>query len=75
LDYRQLRESLLREPRNFEVEGPLGTSYQVEAQAFWDSGEDGPLRVFVSIDDGGWRALLPMSESFILAPDESFVDE
>ncbi len=73
--YRELRESLLREARNFGVEGPSGTPYQVEAQAFWDCGKDGPLRVFVSIDDGGWRALVPMSESFILAPGESLVDE
>lgn len=55
--------------------GASGTRYQVETQAHWDSGKDGPLRVFVLIDDGGWLSFAPMSESFILAPDGSFVDE
>jgi hypothetical protein len=73
--YRDLRDSLLRESVEFEVVGTSGTRYQVETQAHWDSGKDGPLRLFVSIDDGGWRAFVPMSESFILARDDSFVDE
>jgi hypothetical protein len=29
----------------------------------------------VSIDDGGWRAFLPWTDSFIIAPDGSFVGE
>jgi hypothetical protein len=48
---------------------------QVEAEAVWDSGKDGPLRVLALIDDGGWRRFAPMSESFIVAPDSSYVDE
>jgi hypothetical protein len=31
--------------------------------------------VFVQIDDGGWRAFTPMSDSFIIAPDGSFVGD
>jgi len=29
----------------------------------------------VSIDDGGWRAFFPTTESFIMAPNGSFVGE
>lgn len=54
--YADLRESLLRESETFEVVGASGTRYQVEIEAVWDSGRDGPLRVFVLIDDGGWRS-------------------
>jgi hypothetical protein len=73
--YSDLRDSLLRESETFEVVGASGTRYQVEAEAVWDSGKDGPLRVLALIDDGGWRRFAPMSESFIVAPDSSYVDE
>jgi hypothetical protein len=73
--YADLRDSLLSAPNTFEVKGASGTLYQVETQAHWDRGKDGPLRLFVSVDDGGWRAVVPMSQSFILAPEGSFVDE
>jgi hypothetical protein len=33
------------------------------------------MRVAGSIDDGGWRAYLPLCRDFIMAPDNSFVDE
>lgn len=33
------------------------------------------LRVFLSIDDGGWRAFHPLTEDFIISPDGGFVDE
>ena len=53
-----------------------GVPYQVEVQAFWDSPrQPGNLRVIIAIDDGGWRALSPLSTDFIVAPDGSFVDE
>jgi hypothetical protein len=70
--YDDLRARLLGE---FEVVGASGTRYQVELEAVWDSGKNGPLRVFVQIDDGGWRAFRPMSDSFIIAPDGSFVGD
>ena len=34
-----------------------------------------PLRVMGSIDDGGWRAFVPLTQSFIMACDGSLVDE
>ncbi len=49
--------------------------YQVETVAVWDGGKEGDLRVMVTVDDGGWRAFVPLSEHFILAPDGSLVGE
>ena len=46
-----------------------GVNYQVEINAFWDSKPDGDLRIVASIDDGGWHAFLPLTESLIMKPD------
>jgi hypothetical protein len=58
-----------------EVDGPSGTTYQVKTHAVWDGKAGGDLRLFVEVDDGGWRAFVPLSESFIVSPDGSFVGE
>jgi hypothetical protein len=73
--YHELVERLLDDPETTEATGPSGTAYQLESQAFWDGGPGGDLRVTVSIDDGGWRAFVPLTESFIVSPDGSFVGE
>jgi hypothetical protein len=43
--------------------------------AHWDSAPNGDVRVIGCVDDGGWRAFLPLSDSFIKAADGSFVGE
>jgi hypothetical protein len=58
-----------------EVAGKSGAEYQIEIEAVWDDKPDGNLRVIVGIDDGGLRAFSPLTESFIIAPDGSFVGE
>jgi hypothetical protein len=68
-------QRLLGSPETTEVRGPSGTSYQIEVQAGWDDRPGGNLRVVGGIDDGGWRAFVPLSDSFIVAPDGSFVGE
>lgn len=70
----QLREEVGHSHR-FEVTAESGTWYQGEVQVFWDHTPDGAIRVMASIDDGGWRAFVPLTEDFILAPDGTFVDE
>ena len=52
-----------------------GAKYQVEVQFFWDNRPGGNVRVIGSIDNGGWRAFLPLSRSFIKSGDGSFVGE
>lgn len=66
---------LLDKEINTEAQGDSGVTYQIEIQVFWDDRPDGTLRVLGSIDDGGWRAFIPVTEAFLLAPDGSFVDE
>ena len=52
----------------FEAVGPSGTRYQVEVQFLWDDQPGGVIRVLASIDDGGLRAYLPVTESLLVAP-------
>lgn len=53
----------------------VGDSYQLEIEFRWDDRPDGDIRVVAGIDDGGWRAFLPITESFIMNHKGSFVDE
>lgn len=61
--------------RRFETTGQSGAWYEGDIQFFWDDRPNGPVRVIGSIDDGGWRTFVPVTEDFILAPDGSFVGE
>ena len=72
--YAQLTE-LIGEPHACELSAPSGKSYQVEVEALWDNQPDGNVRVMGSIDDGGWRAFVPLTQSFIMACDGSLVGE
>jgi hypothetical protein len=57
-----------------EVVGEDGISYRVELEAIWDIARETDVRVIVSVDDGGWRAIRPLTQDFIMRPDGSFVD-
>lgn len=57
------------------VKGASGTDYQVDVQVVWDGEAHGNIRVIGSIDDGGWRAVVPLTDAFLLAPDGSFVGD
>jgi hypothetical protein len=72
--YNELR-GLELDPTGGDVVAPSGARHQVEMDAVWDDKKGANLRVIVSVDDGGWRAFAPLSESFIVAPDGSFVGE
>lgn len=65
---------LLDEQETFELEGAGGTKYQIEITAVWDSRKGGDLRVIGCIDDGGWRAFVPLSSDFIVRSDGTLVD-
>ena len=39
-------------------------------QIHWDGRRGGDIRVIGLIDDGGWRAFIPLSEGFITGPDD-----
>ncbi len=69
---RSYAELVQRIGENLVVErkGSNGASYQVEIQILWDSKPDGAIRVIASIDDGGWRAFLPLTDSILKTPGE-----
>lgn len=73
--YGALVQRLLDKQETPERIGASGTRYQLELQAFWDGEPHADLRVIGSIDDGGWRAFVPLTDSFIRSPDGGFVGE
>ncbi|MGH8529291.1 MAG: hypothetical protein ACRETN_05530 [Nevskiales bacterium] len=60
---------------HLESRGKSGTLYQVDISVYWDDEPAGDVRVLGAIDDGGWRPFFPLTDSFIKAPDNTFVDE
>ena len=66
---------LIDHSETFERTTPSGVTYQIEMQVFVDDESRQTLRVVGAIDDGGWRALSPLSDDFILAPDGSLIGE
>lgn len=76
LSYAELRSRIIRqEEEHLDIRGASEQAYQVEVQYFWDGAEAGPIRVMVSIDDGGWRAFSPLHVAFIKAADDTFIGE
>ena len=74
--YVRLKADWLGRPDCEQITGASGVEYQVEIEALWDDRKAEHLRLVVSIDDGrGWRAFMPLADSFIVAPDGSFVGE
>jgi hypothetical protein len=71
----------LDEPVAYEIAGPSGRRYQFEVLIFWDGGRRrrrDDLRVIITGDDGkGWRVRgsKMRNDSFIMAPDGSFIGE
>lgn len=66
---------LLDQTEHIDVVGASGANYQVEVQVMWDGPRTGDLRVIGAVDDGGWRAFTPLTDSFILQPDGTFVGD
>jgi hypothetical protein len=58
-----------------ERTGRGATAYQIEIQVVWDGPKGGNVRVIGSVDDGGWRAFVPVTRSFSKAPSGQFVGE
>ena len=63
------------ESRHVDRVGRSGAQYQLEMEVMWDHKPDRDIRVISSIDDGGWRALAPLTVSFILSKTGEFVGE
>jgi hypothetical protein len=52
-----------------DVTGPDGRTYQVEVQVIREGRGPGPLHVVGTVDDGGWRAFLPLHVGFMVRLD------
>ena len=52
-----------------EVVGASGRQYQIEIQIVLDDKPDGAVRVLAAIDDGGWRALMPLCADLLVTSD------
>ena len=52
-----------------EVTGPSGITYQIEIQITWDGEPLGDVRMLGAIDDGGWRAFLPLTCDVLIRRD------
>jgi hypothetical protein len=72
--YRELL-TLIDRSSNSSLKGKDDVEYQLEVQAFWDTKKDGNIRVMVTVDDGGGRAIAPLSGDFIITPEGSFIGE
>jgi hypothetical protein len=68
LGYERIRRHIGGEPITKEVLGPDGRGYQIEICAYWDNHENGPVRLVLSIDDGGWRAFFPLTADCVVDP-------
>jgi len=55
---------------SYEKEAPDGCSYQLEVLILWDSEPQKAIRIVASIDDGGWRAFFPLTDSILKLPSE-----
>jgi hypothetical protein len=75
LSYAELAQRVDGSAVTYERPGPGGGQYQIEIQFLWDDRPGGNIRVMASIDDGGWRAFVPLNRSFIKRADGSFADE
>jgi hypothetical protein len=47
------------------IKGASGATYKVVIQGWWEGKRGGDVRIVGLIDDGGWRAFVPLSEDFI----------
>jgi hypothetical protein len=61
--------ALIGHPDVKNVVSESGVNYQIEFSVFSDSKPEEDLRIMGSIDDGGWRSFLPLTESLIMKPD------
>ena len=74
LSYRDLAEridSVLTE----EIARDGERSWQLEFEVSWDDQPSGNIRVSGLIDDGGLRAFVPITDSFIKSSSGEFVGE
>jgi hypothetical protein len=56
------------EEQSIEIRGDTGVIYQLEISILWDRDPRGAICIIGSIDDGGLRAFLPLTDSRLVEP-------
>jgi hypothetical protein len=74
-EYTGIKERIDTEPYTNEFKLENGNWYQIEISFFRDDRPDGDNRVIGSVDDGGWRVHIPVTESFIVSSSGKLMDE
>jgi hypothetical protein len=59
----------------YQVQGESNTEYQIEVEILWDDKDKRTIRVLGGIDDGGWRAFVPLCRSVLIQPEPSHREE
>jgi hypothetical protein len=74
--YREL-VALIGKSQRTEITAPSGAWYQIAVQTLWDDPKkpNDVLRVAGAVDDGGIRAYMPLTDSFLVTPTGEFVGE
>jgi hypothetical protein len=74
--YRELVD-LVGNSHRTEITAASGTWYQIAVQGLWDDPKkpNDVVRIAGAIDDGGVRAYVPLTDSFLVAPNGEFVGE
>jgi hypothetical protein len=74
LPYEQLQARVGKVDKE-EFDTGDGGFVALQIMGFWDDRKKGHVRILVNADDGGLRAFMPRSDSFIVAPDGKFIGE
>jgi hypothetical protein len=72
-EYSYWENAIPESPLVFEKTGASGVDYQIEIEVLWDGRDSRVIRVIFSIDDGGLRAFVPMTDDFLISPEEKSV--
>lgn len=76
LPYASLRDRFLDEIETRLVTHPSGVEYQAEIHGLREPGQPANLCIVVGVDDGSFRgAFSPVTRTFVIAPDGSFMGE
>jgi hypothetical protein len=69
----ELRDELLARPRSFLARRRSRDAVRRRGRGRLGRSRGGNLRVLAAVDDGRWRARLPVTDEFIVTPDRAFV--
>jgi len=69
--YKYFSELIDKDPLHI-TEGLIGSNdyYQIEVNTYYDDKNESVIRVMLSIDNGGWRSIFPIVDSFTIEPPE-----